>query len=120
MGVLSNKGGRGQRNHEEIGAGANFYRARISRRRHSCARLEKTAMLRRLNDSQRHPYYASQQMPANAPQNFRGKHPAVADSNLQIRGGGGGEGALGSHPDPEISWARSRFGPQFGLKINPV
>ena len=60
LGALSNKGGRGQRNREEIGAGATFYfsrgfaarsralRARISRLRRSCARLDKTAMLRRL------------------------------------------------------------------------
>ena len=63
LGALSNKGGRGQRNREEIGAEATwgFYfsrgfaarsralRARISRLRRSCARLNKTAMLRRLS-----------------------------------------------------------------------
>ena len=61
LGALSNKGGRGQRNREEIGAEvtwSNFSRgfaarsralhARISRLRRSCARLDKTAMLRRL------------------------------------------------------------------------
>jgi len=42
-------------------------------------------------------------MPANAPQNFRVKHPAEADSDLQIRGREGGGWWLGSHPDPEIS-----------------
>ena len=59
--LLSNKGGRGQKNREEIGAGATeepfsrgfaarsrALRARISRLRRSCARLNKTAMLRRL------------------------------------------------------------------------
>ena len=59
--LLSNKGGRGQKNREEIGAGATGFsfsrgfaarsralRARISRLRRSCARLDKTAMLRRL------------------------------------------------------------------------
>ena len=55
--LLRNKGGRGQRNHEEIGAGASVFiflaaaplvLARISRLRRSCARLDKTAMLRRL------------------------------------------------------------------------
>ena len=59
LGALSNKGGWGQRNREEIGAGATFsrsfaarslaLRARISRLRRSCARLDKTAMLRRLH-----------------------------------------------------------------------
>jgi len=61
LGALSNKGGRGHRNREEIGAGAikiyffrgfaarsRALRARISRLRRSCARLYKTAMLRRL------------------------------------------------------------------------
>ena len=61
LGALSNKVGRGQRNREEIGAEATcFYfsrgfdarsralRARISRLRRSSARLNKTAMLRRL------------------------------------------------------------------------
>ena len=61
--LLSNKGGRGQKNREEIGAGATGFsfsrgfaarsralRARISRLRRSCARLDKTAMLRRLRD----------------------------------------------------------------------
>ena len=61
LSALSNKGGRGQKNREEIGAEATcFYfscgfaarsrafRARISRLRRSCARLDKTAMLRRL------------------------------------------------------------------------
>ena len=56
LGALSNKGGRGQKNREEIEAeatwgGSNFFsrlRARISRLRRSCARLDKTAMLRRL------------------------------------------------------------------------
>ena len=69
LGALSNKGGRGQRNREEIGAEATwktagFYfsrgfparsralRARISRLLRSCARLDKTAMLRRLQ----HPF----------------------------------------------------------------
>ena len=58
LGALSNKGGRGQRNREE-GAGATYFsrgfaarsralRARISRLRRSCDRLDKTAMLRRL------------------------------------------------------------------------
>ena len=48
LGALSNKDGRGPRNREEIGAEANALRARISRLRRSCARLDKTAMLRRL------------------------------------------------------------------------
>ena len=58
LGALSNKGGRGQRNREEIGAEATFsrgfaarsraLRVRISLLRRSCARLDKTAMLRRL------------------------------------------------------------------------
>ena len=58
MGALSNKGGREQRNREEIGAEATFsrgfaarsraLRARISLLRPSCAQLDKTAMLRRL------------------------------------------------------------------------
>ena len=65
LGELSNNGGRGRRNREEIGARATwktagFYfsrglaarsralRARISRLRRSCAQLDKTAMLRRL------------------------------------------------------------------------
>ena len=42
LAALSNKGRRGQRNREELGAGA------TSRLRRSCARLDKTAMLRRL------------------------------------------------------------------------
>ena len=51
MGTLSNKGGRGQRNRQEMGAGATFiFLARISRLRRSCARLDKAAMLRRLPD----------------------------------------------------------------------
>ena len=59
LGALSNKGGRGQRNREEIGAGATFsrgfaarsraLRTRILRLGRSCARLDKTAMLRRLH-----------------------------------------------------------------------
>ena len=48
LGALSNEGGRGKRNREEIGAEGTL-RARISRLRHSCARLDKTAMLRRLH-----------------------------------------------------------------------
>ena len=40
LGALSNKGRRGQRNREELGAGA------TSGLRRSCARLDKTAMLR--------------------------------------------------------------------------
>ena len=59
MGALSNKVGRGQRNREEIGADYYYFsrgfaarsralRARISRLRRSSARLNKTAMLRRL------------------------------------------------------------------------
>ena len=40
---LTNKGGRGQRNREEIGAGATWFFLRLRR---SCARLDKTAMLR--------------------------------------------------------------------------
>ena len=60
LGALSNKGGRGQRNREEIGAEAIFLAAsplvlaRFAREfrcyaaRRSCARLDKTAMLRRL------------------------------------------------------------------------
>ena len=44
MGALSNKGGRGQRNHEEFGAGATLF---FSRLRRSCARLDKTAMVHR-------------------------------------------------------------------------
>ena len=55
MGALSNKGGRGLRNHEEIGAGASpLVLAHLAREfrgprlRRSCARLDKTAMLRRL------------------------------------------------------------------------
>ena len=62
LGPLSNKGGRGQRNREEIGAEATCNlvfiflaasplvlapRARFSWLRRSCARLDKTAMLRR-------------------------------------------------------------------------
>ena len=57
--ALSNKGGRGQRNREEIGfyffifsrgfaARFGALRARISRLRRSCTRLYKAAMLRRL------------------------------------------------------------------------
>ena len=61
MGALSNKGGRGQRNREEIGAEATrgfaarsrALRARISRLRRSCARLNKTAMLRRLGQGRK-------------------------------------------------------------------
>ena len=62
LGAPSNKGGRGQRNRVEIGAGAififlaasPFVLARLAREfrgprfRRSCARLDKTAMLRRL------------------------------------------------------------------------
>ena len=50
LGALSNKGGRGQRDREEIGAEATSraLRARILLLRRSCARLNKTAMLRRL------------------------------------------------------------------------
>ena len=52
LGALSNKGRRGQRNHEEIFLAALplvlALRERISRLPHSCARLDKTAMLRRL------------------------------------------------------------------------
>ena len=59
LGALSNKGGRGRRNREEIGAEGFYFsrgfaarsralRARISPLRRSCARLDKTAMLRRL------------------------------------------------------------------------
>ena len=59
LGALSNKVGRGQRNREEIGAEATYFsrgcaarssalRARISRLRRYAARLNKTAMLRRL------------------------------------------------------------------------
>ena len=48
LGALSNKGGRGQRNREEIGAGATWNFLFLSRFRRSCARLDKTAMLRRL------------------------------------------------------------------------
>ena len=54
LGALSNKGVQGQRNREEIGAEATWFlffsrlRARISRLRRSCARLDKTATLRRL------------------------------------------------------------------------
>ena len=69
LGALSNKVGRGQRNREEIGAEATwktytgFYfsrgfaarsralRARISRLPRSSARLNKTAMLRRLDET---------------------------------------------------------------------
>ena len=47
LGALSNKGGRGQRNREEIGAEATWFLV-FSRLRRSCARLDKTAMLRRL------------------------------------------------------------------------
>ena len=43
--LLSDKGGRGQKNCQEIGAGAIFI---FSRLRRSCALLDKTAMLRRL------------------------------------------------------------------------
>ena len=46
LGALSSKGRRGQRNREEIGAEATF-----SRLRRSCARLDKTAMLRRLAEN---------------------------------------------------------------------
>ena len=64
LGALSNKGGLGQRNCEEIGVGATYFSrgfaarsralcARISRLRRSCARLHKTAMLRRLWREQR-------------------------------------------------------------------
>ena len=45
LGELSNKGGRGQRNREE----SSFSRANFSWLRRSCARLDKTAMLRRLS-----------------------------------------------------------------------
>ena len=48
LGALSNKGGRGQRNREEIGARSRALRTRISRLRRSCALFDKTAMLRRL------------------------------------------------------------------------
>ena len=47
LGARSNKGGRGQRNREEIGAEATWFLF-FSRLRRSCARLNKTAMLRRL------------------------------------------------------------------------
>ena len=51
LGALSNKGGRGQTNREEIGAEASpLVLARISRLRRSCARIDKTAMLRRLSN----------------------------------------------------------------------
>ena len=50
--LLSNKGGRGQKNREEIGAGATGFFF-FSRLRRSCARLDKTAMLRRLQRTQR-------------------------------------------------------------------
>ena len=49
LGALSNKGGRGQRNREEIGAEATWSNLFFSRLRRSCARLNKTAMLRRLD-----------------------------------------------------------------------
>ena len=45
--ALSNKGGRVQRNRKEIGAAATWFLF-FSRLRRSCARLDKTAMLRRL------------------------------------------------------------------------
>ena len=54
LGALSNKGGREHRNREEIGAGAikiyfsRGFAARSRSLRRSCARLYKTAMLRRL------------------------------------------------------------------------
>ena len=56
LGAFSNinKGGRGQRNSEKIGAGATWFlfmsrlRRSFSRLRCSCARLDETAMLRRL------------------------------------------------------------------------
>ena len=50
LGALSNKGRRGHRNREEIGAGATSrgFAARSRALRRSCARLYKTAMLRRL------------------------------------------------------------------------
>ena len=47
LGARSNKGGRGQRNREEIGAEATWFLF-FSRLRRSCARFNKTAMLRRL------------------------------------------------------------------------
>ena len=47
MGALSNKGGRGQRNREEIGA-REFCCPRLRR---SCARLDKTAMLFRIKEN---------------------------------------------------------------------
>ena len=47
LGALSNKVGRGQRNREEIGAEATWFLF-FSRLRRSSARLNKTAMLRRL------------------------------------------------------------------------
>ena len=64
LGELSNKGGRGQRNREELGAGATWFlffsrlrrsfsrasHANFSWLRRSCARLDKTAMLRRLRE----------------------------------------------------------------------
>ena len=74
LGVLSNKGGRGQRNREEIGAGATWKPNMLStgcqnelkgaanpgrrflffsRLHRSCARLDKTAMLRRLPHTQK-------------------------------------------------------------------
>ena len=60
LGALSNKGGREQRNREEIGAGATFSRSFAARSRAlrgefcdprlrlSCARLDKTAIIRKL------------------------------------------------------------------------
>ena len=48
MGALSDKGGRGQRNREEIGALDLAREFRGPRLRRSCARLDKTAMLCRL------------------------------------------------------------------------
>ena len=46
MGALSNKGGRGQRNREEIGSGATYFSRGFAARK---ARLDKTAVLRRLH-----------------------------------------------------------------------
>ena len=81
--LLSNKGGRGQKNRKEIGAGATGFsfsrgfaarsralRTRISRLRRSCARLDKTAMLRRLQRTQRLIGWASRTMLTCVDQRF--------------------------------------------------